>query len=130
MHGPLALEVLHTGFEERLVGITGDVLCDVLAAAFGMTHLTEDASVRTGDAFDRPGGAVRIVAAVIGRLAILLTYCVAIWPLAASARICSSEAMKRPSPWLMAMEWRSPGWQRASHGDLVDTTLVVTKREI
>ena len=108
MHGPLALEVLHTGFEEWLVGITGDVLCDILAAAFGMTHLTEDASVRTGDAFDSPRGAVRI----------------------ASARICSSEAMKRPSPWLMAMEWRSPGWQRASHGDLVDTTLVVTKREI
>ena len=70
MHGPLALEVLHTGFEEWLVGITGDVLCDILTAAFGMTHLTEDASVRTGDAFDSPGGAVRIVAAVVGRLAI------------------------------------------------------------
>lgn len=35
-----------------------------------MAHLAEDASVRTGDAFDSPGGAVRIVAAVIGRLAI------------------------------------------------------------
>lgn len=70
MHGPLALEVLHTGFEERLIGITGDVLCDILAAAFGMTHLTEDASVRTGDAFDSPRGAVRIVAAVVGRLTI------------------------------------------------------------
>lgn len=41
MHGPLALEVLHTGFEEWLVGITGNVLCDILTAAFGMTHLTE-----------------------------------------------------------------------------------------
>ena len=32
--------------------VTGDVLGDIGAGTFGVTHLAEDASARAGDAFD------------------------------------------------------------------------------
>ena len=63
-----AFEVLHAGFEERLRFVAGDVLGNVGAASFCMAHLAQDSSIRAGDAFDGPGGTVRVEAAVVSRI--------------------------------------------------------------
>ena len=68
-----AFEIFHAGLEEGLVFISADIFGNVLAAPFGVAHLAQHSAVGTGDAFHSPGGTV------------------------------GAEAMKRPSPWLMAM---------------------------
>lgn len=48
--------------------VAGDVLGNVGAASFCMAHLAQDSSIRAGDAFDGPGGTVRVEAAVVSRI--------------------------------------------------------------
>lgn len=55
------MKILHSTGKEGLVFLARNVLRDVGAAAFGVTHFTEDATIRAGDSFDRVEGAVRIV---------------------------------------------------------------------
>ena len=57
------------------------------------------------------------------------TYWVAICPFSARLRSSSSEARKRPSPWEMGTVKISPGFVRASQGDLSDTTFVRTSMD-
>ena len=54
-------EVLHAVLEDRLELVAWDVLGDVLADAFAVAHLAEDAAVWTGEPFDGCIGAIDVV---------------------------------------------------------------------
>ena len=85
-----------------------------------MTHFAEDPAVGGGDALDGVQRAVGVEVNVGGG--------VAIWPLAASLRISSSEARNLPSPWEMGTLYTSPTLVSDSQGDLLEATRVRTMR--
>ena len=45
-------EILHAGYEQRLVFLAWHVLERAVTVALGVAHLAEHAAVRAGDAFD------------------------------------------------------------------------------
>lgn len=66
------LEVFLRGPEEFQIVFSGDILVEIFADSLRMTHLSEDATVRRGDAFDRTDRSIGIKSGIHAGLALLI----------------------------------------------------------
>ena len=63
----LLFKVIHTGFEDLLIFFSCYVLIKVFTDTFGVSHLTQDTSVRGSDPFDGHCRSVRVECDIHGR---------------------------------------------------------------